>query len=327
MKIFNDLKNDFPRLENNILLKNYSTFKIGGPAKYFLRTSDKKELKKIIERAKQENIKFLVIGAGSNILFSDNGFDGLVIVYKADNLLRENLNIEKRENKDNVIIKVDASIPFSFLISELKNLSGLEWGIGIPGTLGGAINGNAGAFNESISDCIESVNVIDVSSGDIIEKKMNSRDCLFGYRSSIFKGNSDLLIVSVELKLFKDKEEDIKKRILDNVSKRMVKQPKGFSIGSIFKNYYGSIEEKIIINYPHLKSFNEKKIIPAGLLIELCNLKGKQIGDAKISDEHANFIINLKNSTSSDVIDLINLVKKTVKENFLIELEEEIKIF
>jgi UDP-N-acetylmuramate dehydrogenase len=327
MKIFNDLKNDFPRLENNTLLKNYSTFKIGGPAKYFLRTSSKKELKKIIERAKQENIKFLVIGAGSNILFSDDGFDGLVVVFKADNLSRENFNIERRTIENNTIIKVDASIPFSFLIYELKNLSGLEWGIGIPGTLGGAINGNAGAFNESISDYVENVDVIDVSSDDITERKIKQKDCFFGYRSSIFKGNSDLIVVSVELKLCKDREEDIKNRISDNLSKRRIKQPNGFSIGSIFKNYYGKLEEKIIHDYPQLKIFNEKKIIPAGLLIELCHLKGKQIGDAKISDEHANFIINLKNATSSDVMNLINLIKKTVKEFFLIELEEEIKIF
>lgn len=327
MNIFNDLKNDFPRLEKNILLKNYSTFRIGGPAKYFLRTSDKKELKKIIERANKENINFLVIGGGSNILFSDNGFDGLIIVYRAENLLKENFNIERRENGEEVFIKVDVSIPLSFLISESKNLSGLEWGVGIPGTLGGAINGNAGAFNESISDSVESVDILDVSLGDVSERKMKKKECLFAYRTSIFKDNNDLLIVSAELKLLKDKEENIKKRIIDNLEKRKTKQPKGFSIGSIFKNYYGKLDEEIIKKYPKLKIFNEKEIIPVGLIIELCNLKGKQIGDAKISDEHANFIINLKNATSVDVINLINLIKKTVKENFLIDLSEEIKFF
>ncbi len=297
------------------------------PAKYFLRTSDKKELKKIIERAKKENIKFLVIGGGSNILFSDDGFDGLIIVYRADNLSRENFNFEKKDIGENMIVRVDTSIPLFFLISELKNLSGLEWGIGIPGTLGGAINGNAGAFNESISDSIESVEVLDVSSNSAIERTLDKKDCSFGYRTSVFKNNNDLLIVSAELKLLKDNEDNVKKRINDNLNKRILKQPKGFSAGSVFKNYHGKLEESLVEKYPQLKSFNDKGIIPAGLLIELCGLKGKQIGDAKISDDHANFILNLKNATSNDVMQLINLIKKSVKENFLIDLSEEIKIF
>jgi len=327
MDIFEELKNDFPRLEKNISLKNYSTFRIGGPSKYFLRTSDRKELKKIIERAKKENIKFLIIGGGSNILFSDSGFDGLVVVYRIENLSKESFNVEKKEDGENVIVKVDASIPLSLLISKLKNLSGLEWGVGIPGTLGGAINGNAGAFNESISNSIESVDILDISSNSVVERKLKKKDCLFAYRTSIFKENNDLLIVSAELKLLKDKEEDVKKRINDNLEKRKAKQPKGFSIGSIFKNYFGRLDQKIIKKYPQLKIFNEKEVFPAGLLIELCELKGKQIGDAKISDEHANFIINLKNATSSDVMSLINLIKKSVKEKFLVELNEEIKFF
>lgn len=327
MDTFTNLKNNFPRIEKDILLKDYSTFRIGGSAKYFLRTSDKKELKKIVEMASKDKINFLVIGGGSNILFSDKGFDGLVIVYRSENLERENFNIEKKDNGENVTVKVDASIPLFFLISELKNLSGLEWGVGIPGTLGGAINGNAGASGESISDSIKSVDVIDVSSGSVIERKIKKKDCLFAYRTSIFKNNSDLLIVSAELNLLKDNEEEVKKRIIDNLNKRKAKQPKGFSAGSVFKNYYGKLEENILKDYPQLKVFNEKEIIPAGLLIELCGLKGKQIGDAKISDEHANFIVNLKNATSNDVMSLVNLIKKSVKEKFLIDLSEEIKFF
>ena len=327
MDTFINLKNNFPRIEKDILLKDYSTFRIGGPAKYFLRTSDKKELKKIVEIATQEKIKFLVIGGGSNILFSDKGFDGLVVVYRSENLKKENFNIEKKDKGENVTVKVDASIPLFFLISELKNLSGLEWGVGIPGTLGGAINGNAGASGESISDSIQSVDIIDVSSGSIVERKMKKKECLFAYRTSIFKNNSDLLIVSAELNLMKDDEEEIKKRIADNLNKRKVKQPKGFSAGSVFKNYYGKLEESVLKEYPQLKIFSEKEIVPTGLLIELCGLKGKQIGDAKISDEHANFIINLKNATADDVMSLINLIKKSVKEKFLVDLIEEIKFF
>lgn len=327
MDIFIELKNNFPRIENNILLKNHTTFRIGGRAKYFLRTSDKKELKKIVEMASKNNISFLVIGGGSNILFSDNGFDGLVISYRAENFSKESFTIEKKGDGDEAIIKVDTSIPFSFLISEMKNLSGLEWGVGIPGTLGGAINGNAGAQGESISDSVESIDVLEISSDSVLEKKMKKNDCLFGYRTSIFKENNNLLIISAELRLFKSEEEEVKKKIMENLNKRKLKQPKGFSAGSVFKNYYGKLDEAVVKNYPQLKIYNEKEIIPTGLLIELCGLKGKKIGDAKISEDHANFIINLGNATSSDVISLINLIKKSVKEKFLIDLKEEIKIF
>lgn len=326
MDTFNILKNNFPRLEKDVALKDYTTFRIGGPAKYFLRTSDRKELKSIVEAAKKENIPFLVIGGGSNILFSDKGFNGLVVVYKVENLSREQSLIERSEFGDEVIIKANASVPLSYLVSQLSDLSGLEWAAGIPGTLGGAINGNAGAFNESIADAVISVDVLDFSSSDM-EVKMNKRECLFGYRNSIFKNNQDLLIVSAELRFFKADKEDVKKRIVENLEKRRGKQPKGFSAGSVFKNYFDRLDESIVEKYPEMKKINEKQIVPAGLMIEMCGLKGKQIGEAKISDEHANFIINLGNATSEDVLSLINLIKKSVKEKFLVDLKEEIKIF
>ena len=321
--MFEELKNEFPRLEENVLLKNYTTFRVGGLAKYFLRTSDRKELKKAIEKAIKEKIKFVVIGGGSNTLFSSEGFDGLVIVYKIVNI-KERPLIEKI--KDGVF-KVDAAIPLFSLISEMKNFSGLEWGIGIPGTLGGAINGNAGAFGESISGSIDNVFALEIKNGEVSEKTFNKKECCFGYRTSVFKNNSELLVVSAELKLFKAEEREVGEMIKNNLEKRIKKQPKGFSAGSVFKNYCGKIEESIINNYPELKTFSDNENIPAGLLIELCGLKGKQIGDAKISDEHANFIINFGNATSDDVISLINLIKKSVKEKFLVDIQEEIKIF
>lgn len=323
MKLFEELKNEFPRLEEDVLLKNYTTFRIGGPAKYFLRTSDRKELKKIIERAIKEKINFLVVGGGSNTLFSSEGFNGLVVVYKTGND-KEKLTIE-RTRED--VFKVDAAIPLFYLISEMKSFSGLEWGVGIPGTLGGAINGNAGAFGESISDSIERVFVLEIKNGEVLEKVFNKKDCCFGYRTSIFKNNQELLVVSAELKLFKAEEKEVEANIKSILEKRIKKQPKGLSAGSVFKNYCGKIEESILNNYPELKIFSDKENIPAGLLVELCGLKGKQLGGAKISDDHANFIINFNDATSDDVTNLISLIKKSVKDKFLIDIQEEIKIF
>lgn len=328
MEIFEELKKEFPRIEKEVPLKNYTTFRIGGLARYFLRTSDKKELKKIIELVIKKNINFCVIGGGSNILFPSDGFDGLVIVYKVDNLAKEKLSIEKTKiSNDEYIIKFDTATPLSFLISELKDFSGLEWGVGIPGTLGGAINGNSGAFGGSISDSIESVGALEIKNGEVSERIFKKNECSFGYRTSIFKNNHNLIVVSAELKLFKGDEKKIQERIMENLEKRKGKHPKGFSAGSVFKNYAGRLEDSLIESFPQLKVFNEKRVIPAGLLIELCGLKGKQIGDAKISEEHSNFIVNLGNANSDDVLGLIELVEKSVKEKFLIELKEEIHIF
>lgn len=322
MNVFEELKNNFPRIKEKVYLDKYTTFKIGGPARYFLKASDKKELVMIIKKSVELKIPFIVIGGGSNILFSSKGYDGLVIVYKKEKVL-ESLSKKKISEKD-YLIDVDADMLLSSLIFELKDFSGLEWGIGIPGTLGGAINGNAGAFNESISDSIESVNFLEIEGNNVLEKTYKKKECLFGYRTSIFKNNPNLFILKATLKMTKDEEKSIKERINYNLKERIIKQPKGFSAGSVFKNYFGEIDQKIILKY---KELSGKKIISAGLLIDLAGLKGKKIGGAKISEDHANFIINFNNATSEDVLNLIKIIKKEVKKKFLIELQEEIKIF
>lgn len=284
------------RLRENVLLSEYSTFRIGGIARYLIEVDNAEDLKKVIQKALELNLQFIVIGGGSNILFSSKGYNGLVIVFKSNNTFSINDNL----------IEVDASVSLNYLINKLNNYTGLEWAVGIPGTVAGAINGNAGAFGGEMSELIKQVKVLEVKDNQIIEKNFSKEDCKFSYRNSIFKNNSNLIIASAILELKKDSEENVKQKIKNNLSKRMSKQPKGFSIGSIFKN---------------------GEDFSAGELIEKAGLKGLQIGDAKISDEHANFIINLGEATSDDVLELIKIIKKEVKEKFSIDLEEEIKIF
>lgn len=284
------------RLRENVLLSEYSTFRIGGPARYLIEVDNAEDLKKVIQKALELNLQFIVIGGGSNILFSSKGYNGLVIVFKSNNTFSINDNL----------IEVDASVSLNYLINKLNNYTGLEWAVGIPGTVAGAINGNAGAFGGEMSELIKQVKVLEVKDNQIIEKNFSKEDCKFSYRNSIFKNNPNLIIASAILELKKDSEENVKQKIKNNLSKRMSKQPKGFSIGSIFKNGEDFF---------------------AGELIEKAGLKGLQIGDAKISDEHANFIINLGEATSDDVLELIKIIKKEVKEKFSIDLEEEIKIF
>ncbi len=302
------------KLKENVLLKDYSTFRIGGISKYFIEIKNKEDLKKLINEI---DMPFRILGGGSNTLISDDFYNGLTIVFKAD---KPEFLIEDKGCYGEII--VEAGVLLSFLVGKLKEFVGLEWAIGIPGTIGGAINGNAGAFNESIGDSIISVEVLEVGKG---VREIKRKDCNFGYRTSIFKNNPNLIILSVKLKLSKGNPS---KKIKENFEKRKLNHPKGFSLGSIFKNYYGEVNESIFKKYPQLKEFYfEKGYLSAGMLIEECGLKGFSIGDAKISLEHANFILNLENAKSENVLKLINFIKKEVEKKFLIKLEEEIKIF
>mgnify|MGYP001184954208 CR=1 FL=1 len=306
-------------MKKNVELSDYSTFKIGGKARYLVKVGSKKELEEIIGKALKEKMPFFVLGGGSNTLISDKGFDGLAIIFKNE---KPDILLKKEE-----IIEVESSALLSFLVNRLDSFTGLEWAVGIPGTLGGAINGNAGAFGQSISDCVERVEVLDVSKGRPEKKEFEKKDCQFDYRSSVFKNNPQLIILSADLKLKKDDKQKIKERIKENKEKRRA-QPQGFSLGSVFKNYYGELDKTIIKKYPQLKQFQDKNgFVSAGFLIEECGLKGMRIGDAEISPQHANFIINLGKAKSENVLKLISLIKKEVKKKFLIDLEEEIQIF
>jgi len=298
------------KIKENISLKDYSTFRIGGISKYFIEIGNKEDLKKLIDEI---DMPFRVLGCGSNTLI-DEDFDGLTIVFKTS---KPEVIVEDKGCSG--LVYTESSVLLAFLISKLKGFVGLEWGVGIPGTLGGAINGNAGAFNQSISDSIVSVEVLEVGKGI---KEYKNKNCKFGYRTSIFKNNPKLIILSAKLNLSKGSPA---KKIKENVEKRRNNYPHGFSLGSVFKNHYGSIDFK---KYPKIKEFYDKRgYISAGMLIEECGLKGFSIGDAQISPQHANFIINNQNAKAENVLKLINFIKKEVKKKFLIDLEEEIQIF
>ncbi|MFH1780607.1 MAG: UDP-N-acetylmuramate dehydrogenase [Candidatus Nealsonbacteria bacterium] len=252
--------------QKNISLKKYTTFRIGGQAKYFFIAKTKNDLLRAVKEAKERRLPFFILGNGSNLLVSDEGYKGLVI---------------------------KTGKPLSSYVSK-----GLEWAAGIPGTIEGAVYGNAGAFGQSMKDAVESAEVFDTKTKKV--KIFKNKDCQFGYRTSIFKRNRDLIILSVKIKRRKS---DFKK-IKEYLDYRKKTQPLNFpSAGSVFKNPSG---------------------FSAGELIEKCGLKGKKIGGAQISNVHANFIVNLGTATAQDVLLLIKLIKKTVKKKFKINLKEEI---
>jgi UDP-N-acetylmuramate dehydrogenase len=304
------------KIRENVLLRDYTTFKIGGPARYFFVAKNKEDLKNAILWAKKKKLPFFILGGGSNVLFSDNGFNGLVIKLQ---------NTQYEIRNTNVIAGAGVSLQKLVLETAKKGLSGLENLAGIPGTLGGAIWGNAGAFGREIGDLVEEVKVLDAGSSKLEVKKLRNKDCKFGYRDSIFKRKKNWIILEATLRLKKGKKKEIEEKIKEFLRLRKEKQPLEFpSAGSVFKNVpVEKVPKKI------QEKFKEKikdGFLPAGVLIEAAGLKGFQIGGAKISEKHANFIVNVENARAKDVVKLIELIKKEVKRKFNIELEEEIKL-
>jgi len=316
------IKRLLPEIKTNIPLKNYTTFKIGGPAKYFFEAKTKEDLIKAVKTANELKLPFFILGGGSNILVADKGYDGLVIKAQSSKLKTTAQNHSSKLKT----IYVDSGVSLSNLISFCldKSLTGMEWAVGIPGaTVGGAIKGNAGAFGQSMKDITKTVTVLEIPNHKLQitnkfqTKTFKNKDCKFKYRDSIFKHNKNLIILSTEIELKKGDKEAIKKRVKENLKWRKDNQSLDFSsAGSVFQNpalEQGSVQDGAI-QYS------------AGWLIEQCGLKGKKAGKAQISKKHANFIINSGSAKAQDVMKLINLAKKKVKEKFGIDLKEEIVI-
>ena len=310
--ILYEIKKSFPGVRQNISLKQYTTFKIGGSAKYFIVVRNKEDLIKAVRTAQKLRLSFFILGGGSNLLVSDKGFNGLVIKNEARNF---------KINKKTIITESGAILSKIVNASIKAGLSGLVEGRGIPGTVGGAIYGNSGWPKGAwaIGDLVKEVEVL-IPSGKI--KKQSQKWLAFGYRNSRFKmihpvksrkagakqfnrvKDKKPVILEIVLKLKKSKKIDLEKKSQEILKARCRKTPPGFSAGSIFKNPPGKT---------------------AGFLIEECGLKGKRVGNVKISEKHANFIVNLGNAKAKDVKKLINLAKKKVKNKFGILLNEEIQ--
>jgi len=275
------IEKELSGIKKNVLLKNFTTFRIGGKTRYFFVAKTKEDLIKAIVAAKKVKLPFFILGGGSNVLVSDGGFKGLVIKYGQ---------------------------PLSSYISK-----GLEWAAGIPGTIQGAIYGNAGAFGKSMKDVVREVEVFDVKTGKI--KTLKNKDCRFSYRNSIFKKNKNLIILSVKIKTKKVNAGKIKQYLDYKKQNHPWNYP---SAGSVFKNPDVGLGDED-------KSSSSTFAPSAARLIEACGLKGKRIGKAEISKKHANFIVNLGGAKEKDVVKLINLAKKSVKKKFKINLQEEIQ--
>ena len=293
-EIINLLENDGD-IKENVSLKTLTTLKVGGISKYVFYPKDVSSLKKALTLFKENNINYKIFGNGSNIIPSDKIYDGVIIKLS----LLNNLKIEDE------IVEVEAGYSLMKLAKDVikLGLSGLEWANGIPGTIGGAVYMNAGAYKQDMSFVLEKITALDENMNIVT---LNKDELDFSYRHSRLM-EENLICLSATLKLEKKDISLIEEVVNKRKEKRMETQPLEYpSAGSVFRNPKDDF---------------------AGRLIEECNLKGKQIGGAMISSKHANFIINKNNATGEDVLNLINLAKKEVKEKFDIELKQEQELF
>ncbi len=308
--------------KKNIPLKKYSNFKIGGPASFFVEFDSIEKLKEILLEWRKDNSKMnniFVLGEGTNILFDDSGFSGLVLRNKIDFITRE---------KDFVV--VGSGTGFSKVVKFYiqNSFSGLEWAGGLPGTIGGAVRGNAGAFGGETKDVALEVESLNLKTLKI--KKRKNKDCKFGYRQSYFKSKNgkEEIILSAKFKYKNGSLEEIKKLTQEKIDYRIERHPLNLpNIGSIFKN----VPVSIILKEVRLEFKNNIKpdpfpVIPAAKLIAGAGLTGKSMGDAKISEKHPNYIVNFDSAKAGDVKNLIIYAKKKVWEKYGVSLEEEITV-
>ena len=289
-------KNGIGKYKENIGLKNYTTYKVGGNAKVMVYPKNVDKLILLLKELNEKNVKYKVLGNGSNLIFSDKEYDGVII--KLDELDKVSVN--------DTIIKVEAGyslVKLSYLALK-HGLSGLEFASGIPGTIGGAIFMNAGAYKSDMGYIVSEVKVIT----DRLEvKTLYNKDLNYKYRSSFLKDNPKYICLEATIVLKHEDKSLIRDLMETRKQKRLISQPLEYpSAGSVFRNPDNDF---------------------AGKLIEDLGLKGYSIGGAQVSLKHANFIINKNNATGEDVLNLINLAKKEIKEKFDIELKQEQELF
>lgn len=305
------------RFEENVPLNSFSNYRIGGKARYFFKTKSTEELKEATAEANRTGVPVFILGGGTNLLISDKGFNGLVLKPEIEFL-----------NRDGNRLTAGAGIGMSKLLefAAENNLSGLEWAGGLPGTLGGAIRGNAGCFGGEIKDNLLSVKSLRLDNGQPIGR--SNEECKFGYRTSVFRKVGGEIILEATFEMRPGGEDEILSVAKEKIDYRKDKQPLEYpNIGSIFKNVpLGKFKNGLTDELKtHIKN-DPFPLIPAAVLISQAGLKGTKIGGAQVSEKHTNFIVNLGSAKATDVLALIDLIKKEVATKFGVELEPEVEL-
>jgi len=307
------------RLKENEPLWKHVNIRIGGPARWYLEARSSDEVMRAVEAADMDGLRLAVFGGGSNTLPADDGFDGLVI-----QMANRGWTIEP-----NGRVSAEAGILSAFLARKTAEagLTGFEWAVSLPGTVGGAVYGNAGCFGGEMKDVVLSVESFRPNAARTVVR--TAGECQFGYRDSVFKRNGEI-VLTVVMGLRPAPAAECLKSLEEALSKRKSEQPLGqLSAGCMFKNfeYRGEADiEKLKSRLEVPPAFLERKRIPAGWLIEQAGLKGLKIGGAMVSDKHGNFLVNTGRAASSDVVQLVSLVKTRIRNEYGIQLEEEVQL-
>lgn len=299
-------------VRENVSLAEYTTFQIGGPARYFVEVSNEAEIREALGWAREKDVPFFVIAGGSNLLVPDAGLDGLVI-----RITSEHFEIAGD------ILKANAGCNLLSLIrlAGESTLGGWEKLAGIPGTIGGAVRGNAGAFGPEIKDFVVWVRAINTQTEDV--KEFSNAECAFEYRSSYFKKNPAWIILDVHVKLSASNPALIDETIRER-EKRHIQNVK--AAGSFFMNPVAPL--KIVSMFEEEKKTTSRAgRVPAGWLIDKAGMRGAKLGGAQVSPQQANYIVNAENATAEEVRELAQKVKEEVRAQFGVSLQEEAVVF
>jgi len=286
------------KLHENILMANFTTARVGGPVPALISIQSIDDLIKASEMLWEREIPFIILGSGSNILVSDQGLDCIILHNRA-----HNIKINTKSDPPSIEAESGAILGTVARQSALRGLSGMEWAAPVPGTVGGAVYGNAGAHGSDMAASLKMAKILHKDNGieDWPVEKL-----AYEYRSSILKRERmPVVVLSAILNAAVSSKEEAWERIMTYQAHRKETQPPGASMGSMFKNPPGD---------------------HAGRLIESAGLKGRRIGRAMISPVHANFIINLDGASAKDIWRLMNLAQETVHEKFGVKLEPEIEL-
>jgi UDP-N-acetylmuramate dehydrogenase len=284
------------RLRENVPLAPYTSARVGGPADYLLEVGSAAQLAEAVQQLWRAGIRFTLLGGGSNVLVSDKGVRGLVLLNRAKDV--------RFERGDPTFVYCESGAVFSNLAHRAAalGLSGLEWAATVPGTVGGAVYGNAGAFGGDMAGSLIRAEIL--TPDGLAWRSAEELD--YGYRSSALKrGSRNAVVLSAEILLHTSDPAEVQARIKDFTAQRKASQPPGASMGSMFKNPTGDF---------------------AGRLLETAGLKGARVGSAQISPLHGNFFINTGDTRADDIKSLIDLAQQTVLEKFGVQLELEVEL-
>ena len=316
-RMFGALHKEFPDIQKGVLLKKYTTFNIGGPAEYFLPATTQAEILRSIAVARELSIPIFIMGGGSNLLVSDQGVKGLVV---------KNQVAEPMVLRQHTVVEAPAGVTLGTLVdfSIENSLEGLEWAGGLPGTFGGAVRGNAGAFGGEIKDSVLQVTALDDSYN---LREFSNAECQFSYRSSLFK-EKNWVVLSALLQLKKGERAKLREIADSRIAYRKEKHPLEYpNAGSVFKNVdFKKVPPQFQERFYDKVKQDPFPIVPSAWFIIEAGLTGTTVGQAQISKKHSNYIVNLGGARADDVVNLMRLTQECVKEAFNIELEPEIQL-